>query len=74
MISTGAYIPVVNIFNDLHSHRLAMSYVQVVSYPCHEVIFEGSFNKLMQEIRCEKFMDVCSRKSMRERLMKYVSG
>jgi hypothetical protein len=71
-IITLAYIPMVNIFNDFHSHRLAMSYVQVVSYPSHEVIVEGSFDKLVQEIRRKKFMNVCPWKSMCERLIKYV--
>jgi hypothetical protein len=65
---------VVNIFNDLHSHRLAMSYVQVVSHPSHKVIFEGSFDKLVQKVRCKKFVNVGSWKSMSERLMKCVSG
>ena len=69
----GAYIPVVNIFNDLHSHCLTMSYVQVVSYPSHKVIFEGSFDKLVQKVGCKKFVNVCSWKSVSERLMKCVS-
>jgi hypothetical protein len=51
-----------------------MSYVQVVSYPSHEVIFEGSFDKLVQKVRCKKFVTVYSWKSMSERLMRCISG
>jgi hypothetical protein len=72
-ISTEAYIPVVNIFYDAQSHCFTMSFMQIVCYPSHKVVFKGSFDELMQKVRCEKLVDVCLWKSMCERLTNGIS-
>jgi hypothetical protein len=42
--------------------------LDVIGYPCDDMIFEHPFNQLMQEIWREKSMDICSGKGVRERL------
>jgi len=42
--------------------------LQIFAYPCHKMIFEGSFDDLVKEIGGEDFMDVGSWEVKSERL------
>lgn len=46
-----------------------MSKNQVFFYPCYEVVFEGSFDDLMKEIRRDKFVNISSWKIVCEGLI-----
>jgi hypothetical protein len=41
---------------------------EILSDPRNEVVLEGPFDQLMENIRGQEFMNVCSRKMICERL------
>lgn len=45
-----------------------MLFHKVFSYPRHEMILECTFDDLMEEVRGDEFVDICSREIIRERL------
>ena len=45
-----------------------MYYGQVILNPLNKVIFERSFDDLVEKVRGQEFVDVCSRELHRERL------
>ena len=58
------HTPVVNVLNNLQCNLFAMCDVQIFHDPIHKMILKGSFYKLMQEIRCKKFVYISTGKSM----------
>ena len=42
--------------------------LQVFTYPCHKMVFEGSLDDLVKEVRGEDFVNVSSWEVKRERL------
>jgi hypothetical protein len=45
---------------------LAMCEDEIFLHPCYEVVLEGTFDDLMQEIWCDQFIYVCVRKLIGE--------
>jgi len=50
----------VNIFNNLFCTSSSMLNLQVFVNPFNEVVFEDPLNELVENIRCEKFMNIGS--------------
>jgi hypothetical protein len=46
----------------------AMRNNKILLYPGYEVIFEGTFNKLVEQIRRNDFVNICTRKIIGKRL------
>jgi len=46
-----------------------MCYDKVLPDPCNKVVFEGAFDQLMENIRGQEFVNVCSRKIIGEWLL-----
>ena len=55
----------VNIFNNLFCTSSSMLNLQVFVDPFNEVVFEDPLNELVENIRCEKFMNIGTWKAMR---------
>jgi hypothetical protein len=53
------YVLMVNVLHDIQGYCFAMGDMQVVSHPSYQMIFEDSFDELVQKVRCKKFVDVC---------------
>jgi hypothetical protein len=64
----------VNIIHNFHCRCLAMRSNKVLLDPCNEVIFESTFNHLMEKIGRKEFMDVRSGEVIGERLPNKVSA
>jgi hypothetical protein len=60
--------PMINIFNNLFCTRSPMLNLQVLVDPFHKVIFEDPLDKLVKNVGCKKFMNICAWKAMRVRL------
>jgi hypothetical protein len=68
MTCTGTLsnLPTINVIKDLICASLAMHRYKILCNPINEVILEDAFNQLVQQIRCDKFVDVGSREIIRE--------
>jgi hypothetical protein len=62
-------LPVINIVQYAISFSSSMGNNQVFFYPCYEVVFKGSFDDLMKEIRRNKFVNIGSWKIICEGLI-----
>ena len=47
-----------------------MSLVQIIAHPRNQVIFEDTFNQLVQKVGSKKLMNIRTRKSMCKRLIR----
>ena len=56
----------INVLNNLQCPRFAIGMVQVFIDPRHDVILEDTFDELVEEIRRQEFMNICTWKSMCE--------
>jgi len=62
------HLPPVNISDDFTRALLSVLKFQILIDPCDNVVLECSLNQLMKKIRCNKFVDVSTRKVRSERL------
>ena len=53
---------------------LPMFLLKPLAHPSHDVVFEGTLNHLMQEVRCDELMYVGTREIGRKRLTCWLSG
>ncbi|KAF8223184.1 hypothetical protein L208DRAFT_1412282, partial [Tricholoma matsutake] len=54
----------VNVLYDIQGCRFTVGNMQVVGHPSYQMIFEDSFDELVQKVRCKEFMDIHSWKPM----------
>jgi len=62
-------IPVIYLIDYLICTSFPMCYDKVLPDPCNKVVFEGAFDQLMENIRGQEFVNVCSRKVIGEWLL-----
>lgn len=60
------YLPVVNVSDNLQCTGFGMVLDDVVHHPSDEVVFECSFNHLVEEVGGHELVDVSAREAMRE--------
>jgi hypothetical protein len=54
--------PAINFRYYLCSALLRIGAFQIITDPCNEVVFETSLNELMEQIRGDQFVDICTGK------------
>jgi hypothetical protein len=62
--------PSVNVLNNLQHVGLSMLQSQILLHPCYKMVLECAFNKLMEEVRHDQFMNVSTQKSVHKWLRK----
>jgi len=63
-------IPVVNIVHDSVCSWCSVCLLKIQPNPVQEVVLEAALDYLMEEIGCEKFMNIRAREVMCEKLIK----
>lgn len=60
--------PTVNVIHDTITLRISVNLIDVLLNPSDNVILEGAFDELMEEVGGEKLMDICTGKMGSKRL------